>query len=45
MKQKGCKNEENQKKDTFKHIRFLIIFSIVYVLIKYGYPFLKQIIF
>lgn len=37
-------NEEKQKKDTFKHIRFLIIFSVVYVLIKYGYPFLKQII-
>jgi hypothetical protein len=38
-------NEEKQKKETFKHIRFLIIFSAVYVLIKYGYPFLKQIIF
>ena len=32
------------KNEDLKHIRFLIIFSIVYLFIEYGYPFLKNLI-
>lgn len=28
-----------------KHIKFLVLFTIVYIAIKYGYPLLKQAIF
>mgnify|MGYP001297154749 CR=1 FL=1 len=39
MKRKWANNEN------IKHIRFIIIFSIVYIAVKYGYPLLKQLIF
>lgn len=37
--------KEKQKNENSKHVRFLIAFSVVYILIKYGYPLLKQLIF
>lgn len=42
-------NEENKKKENknenIRHIRFIVIFSIVYIAVEYGYPLLKQLLF
>lgn len=37
--------KEKQKNENFKHVRFLIAFSVIYILIKYGYPLLKRLFF
>ena len=37
--------EEKLKRKDFNHIRFLVAFSVVYIFIKYGYPFLKNLLF
>lgn len=49
LKCDAMENNRNKKKETFcrrnkKHIMFLVGFTIVYLAIKYGYPFLKHIV-